>query len=230
MFRATPGLQALAHGVGLGSVSFRRSRPPDFGLDLSQNQKDQMPIDAFCVVRSGSDPTWTLSARLFLFPRSLEMASFGALRQSGHQAGAGAGNQDLTPDRTGTGPGPRSGLGLSCGPQAHHGIHWIPSVAPILWRGAWAPPSQPAPPNLFFRGTANLCSRGRAPCGGEAGFWTKPRAPGSVSVVYALAPEFCVDSGRSPASRLAPGKLRASAFWSARRRGSSGGCRSRPRF
>ncbi len=33
------------------------------------------------------------------------MAIFGALRQSGHQAGAGAGNQDRAAGWTGTGPG-----------------------------------------------------------------------------------------------------------------------------
>lgn len=39
MFRAKPGLPASAHGVGLGSASFRRSRPPDFRLSQSQTKR-----------------------------------------------------------------------------------------------------------------------------------------------------------------------------------------------
>ena len=50
------------------------------------------------------------------------------------------------------------------GPKAHHlGIHLIPSAAPILWRGAWAPPFQPAPPPILCVGVRIIFVPGSAP-------------------------------------------------------------------
>jgi len=43
------------------------------------------------------------------------------------------------------------------------GISLIPSAAPILWRGAWAPPFQPAPPPILCVGVRKIFVPGSAP-------------------------------------------------------------------
>ena len=57
------------------------AQPPNPRL----RQKEE-PIQRVCEIRSGSDPTWTLTARSFLQDQSIEMATF-ALSQSDHQTG-----------------------------------------------------------------------------------------------------------------------------------------------
>ncbi len=64
------------------------------------------------------------------------MAIFGALRQSGHQAGAGAGNQELAAGGTETRPGREAGSVFPVGRQANHGVELIPSggANPLAYR------------------------------------------------------------------------------------------------
>ena len=61
-------------------------------------------------------------------------------------------------------PRPPPDQGGRSGPKAHHlGISLIPSAAPILWRGAWAPPFQPAPPPILYVGVRKIFVPGSAP-------------------------------------------------------------------
>jgi len=61
-------------------------------------------------------------------------------------------------------PRPAARSGDRSGPKAHHlGISLIPSAAPILWRGAWAPPFQPAPPPILYVGVRDVFVPGSAP-------------------------------------------------------------------
>jgi hypothetical protein len=83
------------------------------------------------------------------------------------------------------------------------GIRLIPSAAPILWRGAWAPPFQPAPPPTLSVGVRKIFVPGSAPPKGRRSRLWDQRAhyrvarPG-VSCTAKLS------SGLRPGTRLPP--------------------------
>lgn len=62
-FRAKPGLPTPAHGSWPG-IRFVPAKPATrLPPEQDQHPKKPLPIQRVCDVRSGSDPTWTLTAR-----------------------------------------------------------------------------------------------------------------------------------------------------------------------
>ena len=97
------------------------AQPPNPRL----RQKEE-PIQRVCEIRSGSDPTWTLTARSFLQDQSIEMATL-ALSQSDHQTGP---------------PGPEwernVGQGLKPDAKRRHGAWGVAVCGPVARFPVWA--------------------------------------------------------------------------------------------